>query len=106
MKTARTNFKKPNPARVAYFHRPDESLPVYLLGAAAGVSVATGGLLDAVVIMGVVVANGIIGYFTENDAEKTIDSSNTWLNRPLKSSVMDRHWRSRPKMSLSEICWC
>jgi Ca2+-transporting ATPase len=50
------------------------SLPVYLLGAAAGVSVATGGLLDAVVIMGVVVANGIIGYFTENDAEKTIDS--------------------------------
>jgi Ca2+-transporting ATPase len=50
------------------------SLPVYLLGAAAGVSIATGGLLDAVVIMGVVVANGIIGYFTENDAEKTIDS--------------------------------
>ncbi|MGD8646148.1 MAG: HAD-IC family P-type ATPase [Desulfobacterales bacterium] len=50
------------------------SLPVYLLGAAAGVSVATGGVLDAVVIMGVVVANGIIGYFTENDAEKTIDS--------------------------------
>jgi Ca2+-transporting ATPase len=50
------------------------SLPVYLLGAAAGVSIATGGLLDAVVIMGVVVANGIIGYFTENDAEKTIES--------------------------------
>jgi P-type Ca2+ transporter type 2C len=50
------------------------SLPVYLLGAAAGVSIVTGGLLDAVVIMGVVVANGIIGYFTENDAKKTIDS--------------------------------
>ena len=32
------------------------SLPVYLLGAAAGVSIATGGLLDAVVIMGAVVA--------------------------------------------------
>jgi Ca2+-transporting ATPase len=50
------------------------SLPVYLLGAAAGVSVLTGGILDALVIMGVVVANGIIGYYTENDAEKTIDS--------------------------------
>ncbi|MBW2442844.1 MAG: HAD-IC family P-type ATPase, partial [Deltaproteobacteria bacterium] len=50
------------------------SLPVYLLGAAAGVSVLTGGVLDALVIMGVVVANGIIGYYTESDAEKTIDS--------------------------------
>jgi Ca2+-transporting ATPase len=56
------------------FYEQMNSLPVYLLGAAAGVSVATGGLLDAVVIMGVVVANGIIGYFTESDAEKTIDS--------------------------------
>ena len=50
------------------------SLPVYLLAAAAGVSVATGGVLDAAVIMGVVAANAVIGYFTENDAEKTIDS--------------------------------
>jgi Ca2+-transporting ATPase len=50
------------------------SLPVYLLGAAAGVSVLTGGILDALVIMGVVAANGVIGYYTENDAEKTIDS--------------------------------
>jgi len=56
------------------FFEQMNSLPVYLLGAAAGVSIATGGLLDAVVIMGVVVANGIIGYFTENDAEKTIES--------------------------------
>lgn len=50
------------------------SLPVYLLGAAAGVSVLTGGLLDAVVIMGVVVANCIIGVRTEVQAERTIDS--------------------------------
>ncbi len=52
------------------------SLPVYLLGAAAGVSVITGGMLDAAVIFGVVVANGIIGYVTETKAEKNIDALN------------------------------
>ncbi len=50
------------------------SLPVYLLGAAAGISALTGGLLDAVVIGGVVLANAVIGYFTESGAEKTMDS--------------------------------
>ena len=66
------------------------SLPVYLLGAAAGVSIATGGLLDAVVIMGVVVANGIIGYFTENDAEKTIDSLKH-LVKPTAEAIREGH---------------
>jgi Ca2+-transporting ATPase len=50
------------------------SLPTALLGAAAGVSILTGGLVDAVIIMGVVVANAGIGYATENEAEKTIQS--------------------------------
>jgi Ca2+-transporting ATPase len=50
------------------------SLPVYLLGAAAGISALTGGLVDAVVIGGVVLANAVIGYFTESGAEKTMDS--------------------------------
>ncbi len=50
------------------------SLPVYLLAAAAGVSVVTGGFLDAVVILGVVAANAGIGYTTESRAEKTIQS--------------------------------
>jgi Ca2+-transporting ATPase len=49
-------------------------LPVYLLGAAAGVSLLTGGLLDAVIIMGVVAANAVIGYATEHKAEQTIQS--------------------------------
>jgi Ca2+-transporting ATPase len=48
------------------------SLPTYLLAAAAGVSVVTGGLLDAAIIMGVVAANACIGYVTESRAEKTI----------------------------------
>jgi len=51
-----------------------KSLPVALLGAAAGISVVTGGLADAVVIMGVVVINAVIGYTTETQAEKTIHS--------------------------------
>ncbi len=48
------------------------SLPVALLGIAAGISLITGGFLDAVVILGVVAANGAIGYVTESEAERTI----------------------------------
>jgi Ca2+-transporting ATPase len=50
------------------------SLPVALLGAAAGLSVFTGGLADAAIITGVVVANAFIGFLTEREAEKTIRS--------------------------------
>jgi len=50
------------------------SLPVALLGVSALVSVATGGVLDAAVIAGVVVINSIIGFVTERQAEKTISS--------------------------------
>lgn len=57
------------------------SLPVYLLGTAAGLSVVTGGVVDAVLIMGVVVANAFIGYKTESESEKTIRSLQT-LVRP------------------------
>ncbi|MDR3555756.1 MAG: HAD-IC family P-type ATPase [Syntrophobacteraceae bacterium] len=51
-----------------------KSLPVALLGVAAGISVLTGGLADAVVILGVVAINGVIGFKTESEAEKTINS--------------------------------
>ena len=50
------------------------SLPNYLLAAAAGVSLLTGGVLDAAVVVGVVAANAAIGYFTETRAEETINS--------------------------------
>ncbi len=55
------------------------SLPVYLLAAAAGVSAVTGGILDAAVILGVVAANAAIGYVTESKAEKTIQSLKTMV---------------------------
>lgn len=50
------------------------SLPVALLGLAAGVSILTGGLADAIVIMSVVAINAVIGYTTESNVEKTIHS--------------------------------
>lgn len=51
-----------------------KSLPVALLSAAAVLSVATGGLADAIVIMGVVAINAAIGYTTESQSEKIIRS--------------------------------
>jgi Ca2+-transporting ATPase len=51
-----------------------KSLPVALLAASAVVSVFTGGLADAAVIMGVVIINAAIGYITESQAEKTINA--------------------------------
>ncbi|MDZ8235582.1 MAG: HAD-IC family P-type ATPase [Nostoc sp. ChiQUE01a] len=51
-----------------------KSLPVALLGVAAGVSVLTGGVIDAVVIMGVVGLNAAIGYVTESQSERIIHS--------------------------------
>jgi Ca2+-transporting ATPase len=50
------------------------SLPVALLGVSAAVSLATGGIADAAVILGVVLINATIGYVTESQAEKTIKS--------------------------------
>ncbi len=50
------------------------SLPVLLLGASAVISVATGGAADAVVILGVVLINAGIGFFTERQSERTINA--------------------------------
>ena len=51
-----------------------KSLPVALLGAAAGIALITGGMIDAVVIMGVVGLNAAIGYLTESQSAKIIQS--------------------------------
>ncbi len=48
------------------------SLPVALLAGSAVVSLVTGGLADAVVILGVVALNATIGWFTESRAERVI----------------------------------
>ncbi|HMK42695.1 MAG TPA: cation-transporting P-type ATPase [Dissulfurispiraceae bacterium] len=67
-----------------------KSLPVALLGVAAGVSLVTGGIADAIVIGAVVCINGVIGYTTESQAEKTINSLKS-LVRP--SAVVLRNGR-------------
>lgn len=51
-----------------------KSMPVALLTVAAVCSIATGGVVDALVIMGVVVINAVIGYATESQSEKIIHS--------------------------------
>ncbi|MEH1967739.1 cation-translocating P-type ATPase [Nostoc sp.] len=64
-----------------------KSLPVALLGVAAGISILTGGVIDAVVIIGVVGLNAAIGYATESQSEKIIHSlksqeqTSTWVIR-------------------------
>jgi len=69
-----------------------KSLPNLLLGAAAGLSIATGGVSDAVIILGVVILNAAIGYATESQAEKTIQSLKG-LVRP--SATVIRNGKSR-----------
>jgi P-type Ca2+ transporter type 2C len=51
-----------------------KSMPNLLLGVAAGLSIATGGVSDAVIILGVVTINAVIGFVTESKAERTIQS--------------------------------
>ncbi|MGB5584503.1 MAG: cation-transporting P-type ATPase, partial [Gammaproteobacteria bacterium] len=50
------------------------SAPVYMLGGSAVIAIVTGGIIDAVVILGVVIINAAIGFVTERQAEKTISS--------------------------------
>jgi len=59
---------------IAIFFAQYNSLPVALLGVSAVVALLTGGLIDAGVILGVVVINGVIGFVTERQAERTITS--------------------------------
>jgi P-type Ca2+ transporter type 2C len=75
------------------------SLPVLLLGAAAGLSLLTGGILDAIVIAGVVVANSAIGYRTEVEAEKTIRSLKRSI-RPLVDVIREGRLQRVPTEDL------
>jgi Ca2+-transporting ATPase len=55
-----------------------KSLPVALLVTAAGIAIITGGVIDAVVIMGVVGLNAVIGYMTESQSARIIQSLKNW----------------------------
>jgi Ca2+-transporting ATPase len=71
-------------SRWSIFIEQFKSLPVYMLSAAAVLSIATGGAVDAAVIMSVVLINSIIGYVTENHSEKVIFS----LKRLVRPSAL------------------
>jgi Ca2+-transporting ATPase len=71
----------PPPSWVKVFVRQFDSLPVLLLLGASVVSAFTGGLVDALVIVGVVMANAAIGTVTEHHAELTL-ASLTRLGQP------------------------
>lgn len=51
-----------------------KELPVLLLAGSTVLSMLTGGVADGLVILGVIVINGVIGYITETTAERTIAS--------------------------------
>ena len=61
----------PRPALTALLKQL-ETLPVVMLGVSAAIALLTGGVADAVVILGVIGINSGIGYFTEQRAERTI----------------------------------
>lgn len=69
-----------------------QSLPVGLLAVSAVISAATGGLLDAVVILAVVGINAGIGFFTERQAERTISAldGSAQPNATVRRDGMDR----------------
>jgi P-type Ca2+ transporter type 2C len=66
--------------------------PVALLSAAAGISILTGGVADAVAIMGVVAINAVIGFVTESQSEKTLRSLKN-LVHPTATVVRERRLR-------------
>jgi len=51
-----------------------DSMPTALLIAAAGISIVTGAIADAIAIGGVLAINAAIGFFTERESENTIRS--------------------------------
>lgn len=59
------------------------TLPVALLSVSALLSVATGGLVDAVVILGVVAVNAAIATTTERQAERTILGLRSYTHQPV-----------------------
>lgn len=78
----------PSRSRLSMLIGQFTSLPVMLLGVASVVSIATGGVADAIAILGVVAINGVIGYVTESEAERTIESLKN-LVRPQAHVIRD-----------------
>jgi P-type Ca2+ transporter type 2C len=75
------------------------SMPIALLGVGAVLSIATGGILDAAIILGVIGLNGLIGFVTEARAEATIGSL-TQSRAPVARVLRDGAERELPAEDL------
>ncbi|CAN5355316.1 cation-transporting P-type ATPase [soil metagenome] len=66
---------------------------IYVLAAAAATSIALGHWVDAAVVLGVVVANAILGFIQEGRAERALDAIRAMID-PSASVLRDGHRRS------------
>lgn len=86
------NQLPPSPARsrLRMFLDQFQSMPVALLTIAAIIAILTGGFTDAVVIMGVVLINAVIGFATESQSDRIIRSLDH-LVKPSARVLRDGH---------------
>ncbi len=89
----------PRVSRWRLFAKQFVSLPVALLGAVSAVSLVTGGLADALIIGGVVVANAVIGFITEKSSDEAI-SALRQLEEPDARVIRSGRERSVPRRDL------
>src|SRR5262245_17974726 len=75
------------------------SLPMLLLGGAAVVSIATGGLVDGAAILAVIAINAAIGYTTESRVERILASLNE-IGVPVAVVRRDERERVLPRVEL------
>jgi P-type Ca2+ transporter type 2C len=71
-----------------------QSMPIALLAIGAVLSIATGGLLDAAIILGVIGLNSVIGFVAEARAEETIGSLNE------SRAPVSRVWRDGKELEV------
>jgi Ca2+-transporting ATPase len=94
---------------LAMFLDQFKELPVLLLAGSTVLSMLTGGVADGLVILGVIVINGVIGFVTESTAERTIASltredapevdvirQGEWLRLPMEEIVPGDVFRLYP----------
>jgi Ca2+-transporting ATPase len=80
---------------LAMFMDQFKELPVLLLAGSTVLSMLTGGVADGLVILGVIVINGVIGFVTEKTAERTI-AALTREDLPDVEVIRQGEWRRVP----------
>src|SRR5690606_4489932 len=76
-----------------------KSVPLVLLAGSAIVSLATGGVADALAITAVIAANATIGFVTESGAERTILE----LERPTRRTARVRRGGATVEIDAEEL---